>query len=38
MSNNDTKNKIETNMYSYSQKYFAYTFFRKILEFYPHKV
>ena len=25
-------------MYSYSQKYFAYTFLRKILEFCPHKV
>ena len=26
------------NTYSYSQKYFAYTFLRKILEFCPHKV
>ena len=29
---------IFKSMYSYSQKYFAYTFLRKILEFCPHKV
>ena len=32
------KNDMCLHTYSYSQKYFAYTFLRKILEFCPHKV